>query len=225
MARKLTRNASVLRGIAPFVAVLTLTIALAALAQTRGTSDASATLNRNPVRPPMARSQRNKFRAGANSSGEPLFVSPATYDSGGISAQSVAVSDVNGAGFPDIAVANNCAHSTCAEGSVGLLLGNGDGSFRPVVTYGSGGKSATSVAIADLNGDGNPDLAVANCCPPDGSMGSIGVLLGNGNGTFRSAVAYSSGGFNLMSIAIADVNNDGIPDLSRGTMEVLESLH
>jgi hypothetical protein len=221
MTRKLTRNASALRGIAPFIAVLTVMIALAALAQTRGTSDASATLNRNPVRAPMARSPRNKFRAGANSPGEPLFVAPASYDSGGISAQSVAVSDVNGDGFPDIAVANNCADGTCAEGSVGVLLGNGDGTFRPAVTYGSGGKSAKSVAIADLNGDGKPDLVVANCglstrCPPDGGVGSIGILLGNGDGTFRTAVTYLSGGIDPLSVAIADVNNDGKPDLVVG---------
>jgi hypothetical protein len=221
MIRKDTRSTSVLRGIAPFIAVLTVMIALAALAQTRGTSEASATLNRNPVPAPLARSQRNRFRAGANSPGEPLFVPPVTYDSGGISAQSVAVSDVNGDGFPDIVVANNCADGTCAEGSVSVLLGNGDGTFRPAVTYGSGGESAKSVAIGDLNGDGKPDLVVANCglstrCPPDGGVGSIGVLLANGDGTFRTAVTYLSGGIDPASVAIADVNNDGKPDLVVG---------
>jgi len=36
----------------------------------------------------------------------------------------------------------------------GVLLGNGDGTFAPVVTYGSGGFGPYSVAAADLNGDG-----------------------------------------------------------------------
>jgi hypothetical protein len=221
MTRKFTRNASALRGIAPFIAVLTVMIALAALAQTKGTSEESGKLNRNSVRAPIASSQRNKFKAGTNSSGEPLFLPPVTYDSGGLSADSVAVSDVNNDGFPDIVVANNCADSTCAEGSVGVLLGNGDGTFQPAVTYGSGGKSAKSVAIADLNGDGKPDLVVANCglsnrCPPDGGVGTVGVLLGNGDGTFQTAVAYLSGGIDPMSIAVADVNNDGKPDLLVG---------
>ena len=44
-----------------------------------------------------------------------------------------------------------------------MLLGNGDGTFQTAVTYGSGGFDAYSVAVADVNGDGKPDLVVANC--------------------------------------------------------------
>jgi hypothetical protein len=51
---------------------------------------------------------------------------------------------------------------------VGALLGNGDGTFQSVVTYGSGGDEATSVAVADVNGDHKPDLVVANNCTSDG---------------------------------------------------------
>ena len=47
---------------------------------------------------------------------------------------------------------------------VGVLLGNGDGTFQTAVTYGSGGYYAYSVAVADVNGDGKPDLLVANYC-------------------------------------------------------------
>ena len=59
-----------------------------------------------------------------------------------------------------------------------MLLGNGDGTFQPAVRYTLGGFGATSVALADVNGDGKLDLLVAT-----GS--AVGVLLGNGDGTFR----------------------------------------
>jgi hypothetical protein len=63
-------------------------------------------------------------------------------------------------------------------------------SFAPAVTYGSGGTSS-SVALADVNGDGKLDIVVTN----QASQGNVGVLLGNGDGTFQAVVTYSSGGF------------------------------
>ena len=114
---------------------------------------------------------------------------------------SVAIADVNGDGKPDLIAANQL-------GSVGVLLGNGDGTFQPVVTYGSGGSQCDSVAVADVNGDGKLDLLVANY----GSTGSLGVLLGNGDGTFQPVVTYDSGGPGGYSVAVLDVNGDGKPD-------------
>ena len=70
--------------------------------------------------------------------------------------------------------------------------------------------------MADVNGDGKPDLMVANYCGTDNNCsteGSAGVLLGNGDGTFQTAVTYGSGGLNPLSVAVADVNGDGKPDL------------
>ncbi len=87
--------------------------------------------------------------------------------------------------------------------------------FLPAVTYPSGGHLALSIAVADLNGDGRPDLVVANCASigPSGCDGGLDVLLGNGDGTFQSPVGYRSGGIRTFSVAIADVNRDGTPDL------------
>src|SRR5208282_4616756 len=78
-----------------------------------------------------------------------------------------------------------------------------------------GGYQANSVAAADVNGDGIPDLIVANACESSTncSYGGIGVLLGNGDGTFQPAVTYSSGGADATSVTVADVNQDGKPDL------------
>jgi hypothetical protein len=140
------------------------------------------------------------------------FQPVASYGSGGDSPFSVAVADVNGDGKLDLLVANECA-TTCQNGAVGVLLGNGDGTFQPAASFYSGGLSPRGIAVADLNGDGHPDLVVANFFAAGGGEGIIGVLLGNGDGTFQPAVTYDSGGVIAASVAIADVNGDGKPDL------------
>ena len=122
------------------------------------------------------------------------------------------MADVNGDGKPDLLVAN-CAvipSNSCGslDGSVGVLLGNGDGTFQTAVPYDSGGKGAYSVAVADVNDDGKLDILVANEVSDN-----VGVLLGNGDGTFQTAVTYGSGGVDAFSVAVADVNGDGKLDL------------
>jgi VCBS repeat protein len=122
----------------------------------------------------------------------------------------------NGDGKPDLIVGNNSADGISGEGNVAVLLGNGDGTFQTAVTYDSGGQSANSVAVSDVNSDGRPDLLVSNQCIPDNCFngnGVLGVLLGNGDGTFQPVVLYGSGAPGANSIAVADVNSDGRPDL------------
>jgi hypothetical protein len=148
--------------------------------------------------------------------GDGTFQKAVTYTSGGYLAYSLAIADVNGDGHPDVVVANFCVDIGCSErGSVGVLLGNGDGTFQAVTTYDSGAYSTDSVAVADVNGDGKPDLLVANQCADAkcDKVGKIGVLMGNGDGTFQTVVSYPSGGYWARSVAVADVNGDGIPDL------------
>ncbi len=133
---------------------------------------------------------------------------------------------MNGDGKPDLLVANvcggsgNCANPGQQPGSVGVLLGNGDGTFQPAAAYGSGGNGTSSVVVADVNGDGKLDLLAtnlcassSNCATPGLHPGSVGVLLGNGDGTFQPAVTYGSGGRYAESVAVGDVNADGQPDL------------
>jgi hypothetical protein len=157
------------------------------------------------------------------SGGSPLiFLPPATFDSGGWSPRSVALADLNGDGKPDLVVANECSldYPNCVEGGIGsvaVLMGNGDGTFAAPVTYNSGGYEASSVAIADMNGDGKPDIIVANACTSNpnceiGGNGRVDVLLNLGNGTFNPALSIDTGAWVALSVAVADVNGDGKPD-------------
>jgi hypothetical protein len=150
----------------------------------------------------------------------PWFKTEPTNFAGGDGAISVAVADFNGDGKPDIAVANAFACDTCAErGSVGILLGNGDGTFQPPRSYDSGGSETGGIAIADLNGDGKFDVIVANTCAAgtfcdaNSNTGSVAVLLGNGDGTFQPAHAYSTGKQLSSYLALGDFNRDGKLDV------------
>jgi trimeric autotransporter adhesin len=135
----------------------------------------------------------------------------------GYSSYSIVVADVNGDGKPDIVAAGQCNGTTfaCDPGVVGVLLGNGNGTFQTAVTYTSPGYRTGSVTVADVNGDGIPDIVATNLCATNQgcSAGSLSVLLGNGDGTFQPAVLFSSGVADTTSVAIADVNGDGKPDL------------
>lgn len=160
---------------------------------------------------------KSRSRLSKSQTTELSFAPIVNYGSGGADVDSVAVADVNGDGIPDLVVANGNFNAG-ADGSVAVLLGNGDGTFQAAVSYDSGGAGAEAVAIADVSGDGKPDLLVANECASSANCanGTISVLLGNGDGTFQPAISYGSGGYDAASVAVSDVNGDGIPDLVVG---------
>ena len=93
-----------------------------------------------------------------------------------------------------------------ATNTVGVMLGVGDGTFQTHVDY-MVGTEPTSVAIADLNGDGRPDLIISNF-----HSNTVSVLLGRGDGTFKSAVDYAAGS-GPISVGVGDFNGDHKLDL------------
>jgi len=136
------------------------------------------------------------------------------YDSGGISPLDVKVADVNRDGKKDIVVLNECGAPNCQFWSIGVLLGNGDGTFQPAMTYDGGPLPPGKIAAADVNRDGKPDLIVTLPYPSGfENPGAVAVLLGNGDGTFQSAVTYASGGFLANGVAVADLNGDKKKDI------------
>ena len=125
------------------------------------------------------------------------FNAPKVYPANG--ARAIAAADFNGDGKMDIAAGDNTG--------VSILLGNGDGTFQPPVSYALGSYAAF-VIVGDFNGDGKPDLAAANM-----EANQISVLLGKGDGTFQIAVTYAVG-YSPAAIAVADFNGDGKLDLA-----------
>jgi hypothetical protein len=117
--------------------------------------------------------------------GDGTFQFFAFYKVAGLSAGTTAVvADVNGDGKLDVVdVSWGIQHTD--NGFVNVLLGNGDGTFEPAVTYTSGGEFSFSVAIADVNGGGKAEVVVASSGSPTGPGGVVGVLLGKGDGTFK----------------------------------------
>src|SRR5581483_2951466 len=119
--------------------------------------------------------------------------------------QSVAVADFNHDGKLDV------ASTAYTYGQVAVLLGRGDGTFQSAVYYDLIDSELVSIAAADFNGDGNIDLAVVDQLGQN-FVQNISILLGNGDGTFRSPVPYPTTEFPTF-VDVGDFNNDGKPDL------------
>jgi len=89
-----------------------------------------------------------------------------------------------------------------------ILLGDGKGGIRKVYNLGKVADRSYTGAVADLNRDGFPDIAVSNDAP-DSKL----VYLNDGKGNFSIASEFGLQNWPTRNMAIADINNDGWPDL------------
>src|SRR5207253_1230605 len=100
---------------------------------------------------------------------------------------------------------------------ISVLLGNGDGTFRAPQTYATG-VSFSSLSLGDFNRDGVPDLVAADNSSFYPSQDTVFVLLGNGDGSFRTGQSYTiinpdNGIVDEIGVAVADFNGDGNLDI------------
>jgi hypothetical protein len=120
--------------------------------------------------------------------GNGTFQTGASYTTG-VNTQGIAVADFNCDGKQDLVVSATGSQHAGVGNQVSILLGNGNGTFQAPTnfTY-SPSASPDGVVVADFNGDGKEDLAIANYY-----ANTVSVLLGNGNGTFGNPTNYVLG--------------------------------
>jgi hypothetical protein len=118
----------------------------------------------------------------------------------------LAVGDLDGDGDPDLASANHLPEGT-EEDNVSVMLNAGGRSFRPPRNF-VVGRGASAILPADIDGDGDLDLASVNSQSED-----VFVLLNRGDGFFARRLSFGAGRFPV-SLAIGDIDGDKKLDLA-----------
>ena len=131
------------------------------------------------------------------------------------------LADLNSDGIPDIVIpAAMSGDGFTYVSGFEVFLGTGGANYQAPVFYPAalGGDSSwysEAVAVADLNGDGKPDVVLTSVGAQ--GLGRISVFTGSGDGTFGAsqlAISLPAGGFPTGAVAVADFNGDGIADLA-----------
>jgi hypothetical protein len=114
-----------------------------------------------------------------------------------------------------------CDLALSGSGIAEAILGKGDGTFQTPAELqpnGSVWEYTGSVAVADFNGDGIPDLAMTWYENTDTAVGRVAVFYGKGNGTFSAPTTVNVGtgsgtGVQPVWVAVGDFDGNGSPDL------------
>ena len=112
--------------------------------------------------------------------------------------------DFNRDGFTDVCVAN------ITDGTVSVLLGNGDGSYAPQQLI-DVGNAPRGIAVLDADGDGDLDI-----CNTNSQSGNMSIMINDGNGVFGDPSFWEGGASGEWALSSADMNHDGILDLVVG---------
>ena len=123
---------------------------------------------------------------------------------------SVAIADINGDNNLDlISVGFNSRNAS-------ILLGNGDGSFQNQIGFSSGGNGNNpfTVAVADFNGDGKPDIATEGYFNNELRILLNNSIPGENSIAFQSSFSAGSTGIHPLSLVAGDLNRDGIVDIA-----------
>jgi hypothetical protein len=161
--------------------------------------------------------------------GAPISNVPASNLGGAIQAIGI---DVNKDGYDDLLLLD------AVNNSVDVLLSNGDGAFAAPQLISVSSNLVASMAVGDVNGDGFPDIILVSSNEIYNGNGSItttielDTLLNNGKGSFLPPSGNQQLIFTLpdeydtlwgRSVALADVNGDGIPDVTLETLHWLDN--
>lgn len=142
---------------------------------------------------------------GASASAAELFFPNPVY-SVGQRPRGIAVGDLDSDGAMDLVVANSDPGVNARVG-ISILLGTGDGRFGSATSF-EAGASPSAVTIGEFNGDGLPDVAIA-----DFLANRVLVLMGIGDGRVGPPRAHPAG-LSPAAVLTADFNADGHQDLA-----------
>lgn len=125
----------------------------------------------------------------------------------GEGADSIVVTDLNGDGSADVVLAFQGASSARRA------LNRGDGTFGPFAGFGDGIRPYAA-GVGDFNSDGVPDLVV-------GYQSNLGLMPGNGDGTFAPQSSLPMTDVPAFKVAIGDLDGDGLTDIAVGNETAL----
>lgn len=149
-----------------------------------------------------------EFIATIPGNGDGTFASTTEVGSTGVNT-AIAIGDFDGVDGPDVVVAHHTFAGFSLVPSLELLLNDGSGGLAAPIEFTSGvGSKPTSIAVADLNADGDLDVVLG-----DGlAIAQVSVLLGDGSGSFGTGAQYATTDI-VLDVTVGDVDKDGNPDI------------